>query len=69
VAHISHIGCFQKKEAALGLSQLGVRFLDDSNSWNVNGTSNLRPVRQMLKVLSQLLTMFLHSLAYFSHLG
>jgi len=26
-----------EKEAALGLPQLGVRFLADSNSWNVNG--------------------------------
>jgi len=26
-----------EKEAALGISQLGVRFLADSNSWNVNG--------------------------------
>jgi len=31
-----------------------VRFLDDSNSWHVNGTSNLRTLRQMLRVLSQL---------------
>ena len=29
--------------------QLVVRFLADSNSWNVNGTLNLRTVRQMLK--------------------
>ena len=28
-------------------------FLVDSNSWNVNGTPNLRTVRQMLRVLSQ----------------
>jgi len=34
--------------------QLGVRFLADSINWNVNGTPNLRPVRQMLRVLSQL---------------
>jgi len=38
-----------EKEAALGLHQLGVRFLADSNNWNVNGTPNLRSVRQMLK--------------------
>jgi len=25
-----------EKEAALGLTQLGVRFLADSNNWNVN---------------------------------
>jgi len=25
------------KEAASGLPQLGVRFLADNNSWNVNG--------------------------------
>jgi len=34
--------------------QLGVRFLADSNSLKVSGTSNLRTVRQMLNVLSQL---------------
>jgi len=34
--------------------QLGVRFLADSNSWDVNGTPNLRTVRQMLWALSQL---------------
>ena len=33
--------------------QLGVRFLADSNSWNGNGTPNLRTVRQILRVLSQ----------------
>ena len=33
--------------------QLGMRFLADSNSWNVNGTPNLRTVRQMLTVLGQ----------------
>jgi len=31
--------------------QLGVSFFADSNSWNVNGTSNLRTVK--LRVLSQ----------------
>jgi len=34
--------------------QLGVSFLVDSNSLKVIGTSNLRTVRQMLNVLSQL---------------
>jgi len=35
--------------------QLGVRFLADSNSWNVNGTPpHTRAVKQMLRVLSQL---------------
>jgi len=38
-----------QKKAALGLPQLGVRFLADSNSWNVNGTTNLKTVRQMFK--------------------
>jgi len=38
-----------EEEAALGLPQLGVRFIADSNSWNVNGTLNPRTVRQMLK--------------------
>jgi len=28
-------------EATLGLPQLSVRFLADSNGWNVNGTPNL----------------------------
>jgi len=47
--------------------QLGLRFLADSNSWNVNVTPNVRTVRHILRVLSQLasLTMFLHILAYF----
>jgi len=39
-----------EKEVASGLPQLGVRFLADSNSWNVKGTPNLRTVRQMLRV-------------------
>jgi len=34
--------------------QLGVKFLADSNRWNVNGMLNLRTVKQMLSVLSQL---------------
>jgi len=38
-----------EKKADLGLPQVGVRFLADSNSWNVNGTPNFRTVRQMLK--------------------
>jgi len=45
---------FSKQEAALGLPRLAVRFLADSNSWIVDGTPNLRTVRQMLLVLSQL---------------
>jgi len=32
---------------------LCLSFLADSNSWNVNGTLNLRTLRQMLKVMSQ----------------
>jgi len=28
---------YSEKEAALGLPQLGVMFLADSNSWNLNG--------------------------------
>jgi len=35
-------------------SQLGVRFLADSNIWNVNGTPNIRTVKHMLRVLRQL---------------
>jgi len=37
------------KDATLGLPQQGVRLLADSNTWNMNGTPNLRTVRQMLK--------------------
>jgi len=49
--------------------QQRVRFLVDSNSWNVNGLPYLRTVRQMLKILRQLLEMILHNLAYFLQLG
>ena len=38
-----------EKETALCLPRLGVKFLADSNSWNVNGTPNLRTVRQIVK--------------------
>jgi len=38
-----------EKEAALGLPQLGLKFLTDSNSWNVNGTPIFGTVRQTLK--------------------
>ena len=34
--------------------QLDVRFLCDSNNWNINGTPNLGTVKQMLRILSQL---------------
>jgi len=37
-----------KKEAALGLPQIRVRFLADRNSRNANGTSNLKTVRQKI---------------------
>jgi len=37
------------KEAGFSLPQLGVSFLGYSNSWNVNGTRNVRTVRQMLR--------------------
>jgi len=40
---------FSEKEAALRLHQLDVRFLADSNSWNMNGMPNVRAVRQMLR--------------------
>ena len=40
--------CSEKK-TALGLPQLGMRFLADSNSWNVNGMLNVGTMRQMLK--------------------
>jgi len=38
-----------KKEATLRLPQLVVRFLADSNRWNVNRTLNLKTARQMLE--------------------
>jgi len=38
-----------EEEAAVGLPQLGLRFLADSNSCNVNGTPYLRTLRQVLK--------------------
>jgi len=38
-----------EKEAALGLTELCMRFLADSNSWKANGTPNVMTVRQMLK--------------------
>jgi len=37
-----------------GKNRVGVTFLADSNSWNVNGTPNLRTARQMHRALSQL---------------
>jgi len=43
-----------EKDAASGLSQLGVRLFAESNSWTVNVTPNLITVRQMLTILSQL---------------
>jgi len=42
-----------EKEVGLGLPLLVLRFLADSNSWNVNGTPNFRNVRQMLKSTEQ----------------
>jgi len=36
-----------EKEAALGLSQLGLTYLADSNRWNVNGTPDLNTVMQI----------------------
>jgi len=38
-----------EKKAALGLPQPFFNFLADSSSWNANGISNFRTVRQMLK--------------------
>ena len=43
-----------QKESALGLPQLGLRYLSDSNSWNVNGTTNLELWGGCSRVLSQL---------------
>jgi len=43
--------------------QTGVKFLADSNRWNVNATPNLRNGRRMLgtePAASDILTMFLH---------
>jgi len=43
-----------REGSSTSLLQLGMRFLADSNSWNVNGTPNFRTMRQMLSVPSQL---------------
>jgi len=38
-----------EKKAAVGLPGQSLRFLADSNSWNVNGTPNIRTARHILK--------------------
>jgi len=47
---------FSEKETFFALPQLGVTILADSNSWNMNGTPNLKTMRQMLRVLRQLVS-------------
>jgi len=43
--HATHITYMSsEKEAALGLPQLGLRLIADSNSWIVNATPNLKSV-------------------------
>jgi len=50
ICHIYHIyRTSSGKGAASGLPELSGRFLDDSNSWNVNATPSFRTLRQMLK--------------------
>jgi len=61
---MSHMYMFSEKEAALGLPQLSLRFLADSNSWNVNGKPQNCETDPQEYRASWLLTMFLHSLAY-----
>jgi len=58
-----------EKEAALGLPRLGLRFLADSNSWNVNGKSRKCEADAQEYRASWPLTMFFHSLAYSFQLG
>jgi len=55
---------FSEKETALGLPQLGLRFLADSNSWDMNGKSQNCETDPQEYWASWLLTMFLHSPAY-----
>jgi len=57
-----------EKEAALDLPQLGVRFLTDSNNWNVNGKSQNCEADAQQHWASWFLTMLLHSQAYFFQL-
>jgi len=54
-----------EKEAASGLPQQGLRFLADSNSWNVNGEPQNCEADAQEYWASSLLTMFLHNLPYF----
>jgi len=55
---------YSEKETASGLPQLGLRFLDDSNSWNINGKPQNSEADAMEYWESWFLTIFLHSLAY-----
>jgi len=63
---IYHI-IIKKKETALGLPQLSVRFLSDSNSWNAHVTPNLQNYEADAQEYwdNWLLTMFLQTLSYF----
>ena len=54
-----------KKEAALGLPQLGTRFLADSNRWNVIGKALDCEVDAQENWDRWFLTIFLYSLAHF----
>jgi len=57
------------KEAALGQPRLGLRFLADSNSWNVNGKTQNCEADAHEYSAGWLLTVFLHGLVYFFQLG
>jgi len=54
-----------ENEAALGLPQLGLKFLADGSRWTVNGTPNLNCEADAQSTESAgLWQLFLHSLAY-----
>jgi len=47
--HIYYMCVFREGSSFRLMPQLGTRCVVDSKSWNANGTTNLRTVRQMLK--------------------
>ena len=57
------------KETALSLPQLGVRFLADSNSWNVIGKPQNCEVDAQYYRVSWPLKIFVHSLAHVFSVG
>jgi len=47
--YMPHVPSVFRGSSFRSIPQLGVRFLADNKSWNVNGTPNFRTVKQMLK--------------------